>query len=842
MIRHTEEDADEILLRLLRDPEGTEPVAFRDDLHARLAHAITSDGVSDLDLGVLVRHLLRRWSLRDRRDVRVTTAAVISTRLRCVRDAVLLREDTPDRWSADPWEPGWLGPGTPDAAAAAGIEAGRRFRSSELIADPFFERCTGYAYYRTPGQRAACRAVVSAPAGSTIIAMLPTGSGKTEVALCLADQRKNSLTLVVVPTVALAYDFERRFREHYARRNPAVDKSAFKFAWTGDTPAETREVFKSRVREGRQPLLVTSPESMTRSLRELLLDAAKTGRLGGLVIDEAHLVTQWGRDFRPEFRTLADLRRDLLRRAAEREHPEPTTLLLSATLGSYELEDLHFLFSEPGPCTLIAANALRAEPELWISAADDEQVRQDRVLEALARLPRPAVLYLTSPEIAEQWAARLREHGYRRLATVTGQTSAEDRMLVLEGLRNTEHSPASIDLVVATSAFGLGIDYPHIRTVVHACLPETVDRWYQELGRGGRDGHVSAGLLITAPKDEAEAGNLTTKVLSPPTAQDRWNDLWGHRRTHSGKTFVDLEGSRGVARGSYNRRWNAQVVQALVELDACTRVQSDFEERAELAASVDEPSDWVAVELRRGDLRAATFWTETWQKWQATEMMRSRQSLDAAKAVASLSIRACEGIARYYKASDRVFGLFGRAAEGTAPTAPCGRCPGCRRDGTAPSEDSSPGLPQSWPLARDATADLARLAAASGAHDGLILLTTDDHERVASTLALALIRRGVRHIAGSLDVDLPADRWVFRDAEPVGPSELTPCSSFVIHPAGYRVPGTWLVPSARAAQRQQIEQMYDVLLVEHGTSINGRQVGRELAALDAWTALEVIRS
>jgi hypothetical protein len=145
-------------------------------------------------------------------------------------------------------------------------------------------------------------------------------------------------------------------------------------------------------------------------------------------------------------------------------------------------------------------------------------------------------------------------------------------------------------------------------------------------------------------------------------------------------------------------------------------------------------------------------------------------------------------------------------------------------------------------LAPDAIADLARLAAASGARDGLILLTTEDHERTALPLALALVRRGVRHVAGPLVGELPAERWIFRDTEPIGPGELTPCSSFVIHPAGYRVPGTWLVPSIRKAHRQHAEQAYDVLLVQSGTMINGRHVGRDLAALDAWTALEVIRS
>lgn len=842
MIGHGRVDEDEAMLRLLSDPVSADHSGFEDDLFARLAYLCESGQGSDLDLAVLVRHLLRRWSIRDGRDVQVRTAPSISARLRTVADFVDLREVVRDTWWANAWRPDWLDAGIPDAAAAAGTDHGKRFRNSELIADPFFEKHTGYSRYRTPGQRAACRAVVSMPTGSTIIAMLPTGSGKTEVALCLAGQHQYSVTLIVVPTVALAYDFERRFRDHYAKLNPRVDKAALHFAWTADTPAEVREVLKSRVLEGRQPLLVASPESMTRTLRDVLLDSAATGRLAGLVIDEAHLVTQWGRDFRPEFRTLADLRRDLIRRAAERGYPRPTTLLLSATLGAHEMNDLHSLFGEPGPCTLIAANALRAEPELWIRADEDRHSRQAHVLEALARLPRPAVLYVSSPDAATDWADRLQRLGYHRLATVTGDTSTKERVRVLEGLRNTPESPASIDLVVATSAFGLGIDYPHIRAVLHACLPETVDRWYQEVGRGGRDGDVSVGLLVIAPHDQREADNLTVKVLLPDTARARWSDIWHHRQKSTGKTFVDLEGNRGVGAGSYNRRWNAQLVQGLVELCACTRVQFDYEDRLELVADDAHRSDWVALESQHGDLATRDFWEQQWSPWQKAEVSRSEQALDAITGLANQRITACEAIARYYLPSVRTYELFGHAADLAAPAAPCGKCPGCRRRAITPPNDPPPSPPEVWPVSADLTADLTHLAAAAGARNGLILLTTDNYNEVTLPLASALVRRGVRHIAGHINGAVPDDQWLFRDPEPVGPTDLTPCSTFVAYPPGSHVPGSWLIPSLRAGRRQHVEPPFDVLLVARGTFINGRHVGLDLAALDARIAVDILRS
>lgn len=833
---------DELLRHVLLAPVSSNVPAFRDDLYARVAHLCRSGDGSDLDFAVLVRHLLRRWSLRDKRSARVAVEPSVSVRLRRAAAATALRESPGDTWSAAPWRPHWLGsPGDPDAAAGAGTAEGKRFHGDDLAADPFFEHCTGFERYRTPGQRAACRAVASMPTGSTLVAMLPTGSGKTEVALCLADQVKNAVTLIVVPTVALAYDFERRFQDHYARRIPRIDKASLNFAWTASTSEDVRERLRTRVREGRQPLLVTSPESVTRALRALLMEVAGTGRLGGLVVDEAHLVTQWGRDFRPEFRTLADLRRDLLRRSQEVGHPSPKTLLLSATLGAHELQDLHHLFGSPGPCTLIAANALRPEPDVWIAEADNERQRREWVLEALTHLPRPAILYVTSPEDAEAWVPKLQQAGYRRLALVTGETSTNERSRTLQALRCTAESPATVDLVVATSAFGLGIDYAHVRTVVHACLPETVDRWYQELGRGGRDGDASAAFLLTAPPDRRQAESLSTIVLTDDTAKRRWIDLWDHRKTSRNREFVDLEASRGsVARGSYNRRWNAQLIQGLVELGAVRRNQVDVEDLSELADEAGPDHDWTSIELQRGDIRSDAFWSSQWSPWQQQEVSRSRRALDAVIALSSGTGHACRAIARSYQPDEATYDLYGSAADGVEPLVPCGRCPGCRQDDVRSPDDPPPRPAQIWPLA-DCPTRLEDLADAAASRDRLVLLMADNPQEVAPLLAPALARRGVRHFAGPVGGAIRANpAWLFFDTSPVAPTGLTPYSSFVVYPATSRIPSAWLIPRARLVPRHQAPPAFDVLLVSRDATLGGRQVGRDLLALDATTALQIL--
>ncbi|WP_157440647.1 protein DpdF [Actinokineospora inagensis] len=833
---------DDRLRAMLLDP-GAEHGSFADDLYARVAHLCRTHEGSDLDFAVLVRHLLRRWSMAGKQSALLATAAVLSTRLRAAAAATDLVEVNPDEWRAVPWRPDWLADngdgvsGGPDSAAVAGTADQVRFHQVDLPADPFFEKITGFTSYRTPGQQAAARAVMTVPPGSTITAMLPTGSGKTQVALCLAERWTSSVCLIVVPTVALAHDFERRFRDHYAGRNDRVKREDLVFAWTADTPPDTRRRIRDAIVHGRQRILVTSPESVTRSLSETLKQAAANGRLSGLVIDEAHLVTQWGRDFRPEFRTLAALRRDLLAEVNEADRP-PVTLLLSATLGSTELNDLHMLFAKPDPMTLVAANALRQEPDVWTAESSTSEQRAQRVLETLARTPRPAILYVTRPEDADHWATRLRAAGYARLSVVTGKTSNDNRAQVLADLRSGPGEPAQTDLVVATSAFGLGIDYAHLRTIVHACLPETVDRWYQELGRGGRDGHACAGFLLTAPEDTDMAARLTTKVLSAETAWKRWTDLWTHRRALRNEQFVDLEGSTGsVQEGSYNRKWNAQLVQGLVELEAIEHHLVHFDDVLTLSGDNDVRTDWVAVDPIRADLAELDYWRQHWETWQRDQWKRSNASLTAVRRVVEGHVAACAEIARYYQPDQQVLDRHGPAARWVAPEAKCGRCPRCRRDKVEPPGDPAPRPLQRWPI-DGPEPDLGGLSALR-LDPGLVLLSAPDPVAVAPQLTPSLVRRGIRHLAGPVGALPPVD-VLFHDQSPVSPLSLTPHGAFVVYPLGKRISPLWLNRGKRLSARDPERPPVDILLVPSDAHIGDLDVVRDLRAVDALTALQIL--
>ena len=179
-----------------------------------------------------------------------------------------------------------------------------------------------------------------------------------------------------------------------------------------------------------------------------------------------------GRWIRPDFQALAGTRADLLRVATAASAPF-RTILLSATLTDESLTTLQALFGAPGPTEFISSVALRDEPSYWTSMSKDEATRDDRVTECLRHLPRPLVLYTTLVLDARKWYHRLRDDGYRRVMLVTGGTTSGS----YEGdLRLRDNS---LDLIVGTSAFGLGVDQPDMRAVVHACIPETIDRYYR---------------------------------------------------------------------------------------------------------------------------------------------------------------------------------------------------------------------------------------------------------------------------------------------------------------------------------------------------------------------------
>jgi superfamily II DNA/RNA helicase len=470
--------------------------------------------------------------------------------------------------TAEPWRPTWLPAGDRGAFSNAFSYEVVRVDGS-CAADPFLADATGYDRYSCPGQREAVRACFLMKPGHTLIVNLPTGSGKSLVGQAPALVRKaaGNLTLFVVPTVALALDQARQMSEYFSR--PAPGARRWPLAWYGGMPPNERSEIRRRIADGTQRILFASPEALITSLSRSVFDAAAAGMLNYLVIDEAHLVTQWGDDFRPAFQALAGLRKALLQHS---RHRELRTLLLSATFTEDTIAALASLFGPPERVHMVSAVHLRPEPQYWFYRATSALEKQEYIYEALRHAPRPFILYVTKREEARTWYRLLKTIGLTRTACFHGETVDQERKSILGQWVKNE-----LDGVVATSAFGVGIDKSDVRTIIHATIPETLDRFYQEVGRGGRDGRPSVSLLVHDRSDSTVAQNLATpKIISDELGINRWKAMYDSRK-ETGidglfEIHIDEIPKHGQGGSDYNIGWNMRTLllmarAGLVELD-----------------------------------------------------------------------------------------------------------------------------------------------------------------------------------------------------------------------------------------------------------------------------------
>jgi ATP-dependent DNA helicase RecQ len=828
---------------------------FTSELFSRCRDAINGargGTATALDVAVLLRQVMRRGSERDGIPFRLLLGAEAgvpadSAIWRSVGVTVVQAADGRPLLRAEPYQPIWLRRGIAvDAAAAAGTAAGRRAAADQgLLADPFFGEATGYTTYKTPGQRAAVRAAISMPDAGTLLTELPTGSGKTEIAISLAQfsQREGRTVLIVVPTVALAYDFERRFRSLYERRL-GRRAQGLAFAWTGDTDDETRDVIKRALGRGEIPLLVTSPESLGGALHSTLRQMAGAGRVAALVVDEAHLVTQWGHDFRPEFRELATLRQDILDTAADAQQRPLKTVLMSATLGPAELRDLVDLFGAPGPVSLVAANVLRPEPDYWIAPWCSWRERQERVLETLTRLPRPLVLYVTRPDQAMEWRKLILARGFGRAAVVTGETAGQSRREVLEGIRAGGGRASLFDIVIATSAFGLGIDYPGIRSVVHACLPETVDRWYQEVGRGGRDGDASVAMLVPAHGDAEVAASLGLRMLTPELAADKWRHLWATRRRIGARSFIDLHSpSPGTLPGSYTYRWNSQLLRGLQDLGQISRRGITPWEADTLGLEWSAGQhDWEEVRLLTEQEHVRDFFERLWVPRRDQAAAPMAEAFEEMKSVLKRDMSTCAVISQAYAPDSQIWDQFGGAAATLAPEPGCGRCGHCRERHIPPPSLESPHPAGAWATDIPLSAALTELLDHCPSGPRVAVLTDEEPAARVGSIAPLLWEAGVSYFAGVRDWrPRSTQRWVFIDDTLDYPSQAPPVPGFVLPRPDALASDWWLVPAVRA-QDVHGKPAPLILLVRPGTRIGRRAAGAGLATLPARAAELILKA
>ena len=328
------------------------------------------------------------------------------------------------------------------------------------------------------------------------------------------------MTVVVVPTIALALDQERQLHQRFPNQGLPQE-----LAYYGDRAATEKEAIKERLRDGTQRVLFTSPEALVTGLAQALRRLAARGELSHVVIDEAHLVRTWGLSFRPEFQVVASLIAELREVARAQGVAPPHVELLTATLSRQSLLLNDELFAGTGTSLFVGSTYLRTEIRYLFAPPAPNESRLDRVVEALHHLPRPAIVYTTKKESADTLAVRLRQAGFGRTAVFHGDVRAGDRLEILRAWSG-DAGPTSVDVVVGTSAFGLGVDQSDVRSVIHACVPASVDRFYQEVGRGGRDGHAAVSVWMPSTTDAQEGRAIeNATVLGDKKSWGRWDAM-----------------------------------------------------------------------------------------------------------------------------------------------------------------------------------------------------------------------------------------------------------------------------------------------------------------------------
>lgn len=462
--------------------------------------------------------------------------------------------------TARPYRPAWLSSESWSGDGALDIPPAPRLPDESLLAEPWLSLMgpgLGFTRWQSSAQKEACWQALTTQPGGTCLVGLPTGAGKSLVFQLLA-RFTSGLTVVIVPTIALAIDQResaRRFMDRVSNLNP-------RFYEADDTSAEAAGALQA-LRDGECRLLFASPEAcVSGRLRSVLDELSAAGRLQNLVVDEAHIIDSWGSHFRVDFQLLA-VRAQKWR---ERSDGRLRTFLLSATFTPECRQMLQELFAGADGWREFSCQRLRPEMIYFAQRMPETAKRNACVLDALHHLPRPAILYTTERAEAVALAKLCDEAGFQRVGCFHGDTKPAERSRLLKAWRADE-----IDLMVATSAFGMGVDKPDVRAVVHACMPETLHRYYQEVGRGGRDGASAVCLLMPTTRDHEIAKGLLPTLLGDVKLTLRWEALLKGAVPAEGSGVVldlplDARHKALIGQRSYreNVRWNKRLCLMLV--------------------------------------------------------------------------------------------------------------------------------------------------------------------------------------------------------------------------------------------------------------------------------------
>jgi ATP-dependent DNA helicase, RecQ family len=487
-----------------------------------------------------------------------------------------------------------------------------------------------------PAQLEAMRALLR---GRDAMVILPTGAGKSAVYQVPATLLRGP-TVVISPLLALQQDQIAGLsgRGHELTRAVRVSSA--------ESPRQQQENLEA-VRSGKARFLFITPEQLASPER---LAQVRELRPALVAVDEAHCLSSWGHDFRPDYLTLGASIAALAPTRGWRKGRRPVIVALTATASGPVREDIIARLRLRDPQVVVAG---LDRPNLFLEAVHcpTEEYRWRRLTALLAEVQGCGIVYVPTRRQAEELADRLRAAGHVA-AYYHGGLAASVR-----ARRHEEFLAGQIPVMVATSAFGMGIDKPDIRWVVHYALPDSPDSYLQEIGRAGRDGAPARAVLLHRPEDVALQRYFTGGAPAEAEIRDLVAVL--RERPH------DREELR--ARSGFSARKLTQLLTLLTEIDVVV-TQPD-------GRLFCPPSGPVPVEAARLALAEV----ERHQAVQRTRIDMMRQFAE---------LRSCRGQA--------LLAYFGDSLD-----RPCGHCDNCAAPARAseqPSPEPAP-APQRAPVA-----------------------------------------------------------------------------------------------------------------------------------------------
>jgi ATP-dependent DNA helicase RecQ len=320
-----------------------------------------------------------------------------------------------------------------------------------------------------PGQKEAIRSVLD---GHDTLAVMPTGSGKSAI-YQIAGMLIDGPTVVISPLIALQQDQVENIEEQGTGGAVQVNSTVRE---------HDRQQALEDLEEGSLEFLFMAPEQFN---DKETLDQLQTAKPSLFVVDEAHCISEWGHDFRPAYLRLGAVIEAL-------DHPR--VLALTATASPVVREEIVQRLRMRDPRTVVRGFD---RPNIWlgVEAFGDESAKRRALLDRAEEAEKPGIVYAATRRRTEEVAEALLERGVKAVSYHGGMKAGE-RKMIQEAFMNDE-----AEVIVGTTAFGMGVDKPNVRFVFHYDIADSVDSYYQEIGRAGRDGEAARAILFYRLED-----------------------------------------------------------------------------------------------------------------------------------------------------------------------------------------------------------------------------------------------------------------------------------------------------------------------------------------------------